>query len=124
MISKGNVKTSVEKNDVVLLAEVKKVEQLQIASIECIFVDNIFSKICFNDNKSIQVRKSLNEWEKVLPPKMFIRINRSTIINLYFIKQIEKSHNYTMTIYMQSYDKPLILSRSYLTKLKTNLITK
>ena len=122
MIAKGRVKTTVDKDNLVLLAEVKNVEQLQITSIECIFADNIFTKVFFNDKKSIQVRKSLNEWESILPQKMFVRINRRTIINLYYVRQIEKSSNQTMIIYMQNYDNPVIMSRSYLTKLKGNLI--
>ena len=124
MTAKGRIKTKIDKDNLVLLAEVKNEQQLQISSIECILSENIFTKVFFDDNKSIQVRKSLVEWENILPQKMFVRINRGTIINLYYVKQIEKATNRTMIIYMQNYNKPVVLSGNYLEKLKGNLVLK
>ena len=122
MIAKGQVKTIVDKENLVLLAEVKSVEQLQIDSIEFILAENIFTKVFFNNKKSIQVRKSLREWESFLPENIFIRVNRATIINLQHVRLIEKSAKQTLKIYMQHYEKPVIMSRSYVTKLKGKLI--
>ena len=122
MIAKGQVKTIVDKENLVLFAEVKSVEQLQIEAIEFILAENIFTKAFFNNKNFIQVRKSLNEWESFLPEKTFVRVNRGAIVNLQHVRLIEKSINQTMTIYMQHYDEPIIMSRTYVTKLKGKLI--
>ena len=119
---KSGYEAIVDKENLVLFAEVKSVEQLQIDSIEFILAENIFTKVFFNDKNFIQVRKSLNEWESFLPKKTFIRINRGAIVNLQHVRLIEKSVNQTMTIYMQHYDEPIMMSRSYVTKLKGKLI--
>ena len=123
MITKSRIKsTRIDQNSLVLLAEVKSEEQLQIGSIECILADNIFTKAFFNDKKVLHVRQSLNEWEKILPQNLFIRVNRGIIINLAHVKLIEKSPNQTMIIHMQNYDNPVIMSRCYTNKLKGKLI--
>ena len=122
MIANSQVKTIVDKENLVLLTEVKSVQQLQIDTIEFIVADNIFTKIFFNDKNSIQVRRSLKEWENILPQKAFVRVNRGAIVNLHHVKLIEKSLNQTMIIYIRHYDKPVIMNRSYLTKLKGKLI--
>ena len=114
MIAKNRVKTLIDKDNLILLAEVKSTEQLEIGAIECILADNIFTKVFFNNKKSIQVRKSLNEWESFLPKKIFVRVNRGAVINLQHVRLIEKSVNQTMIIYMQNYDEPITMSRSYL----------
>ncbi len=123
MITKSRIKsTRIDKNNLVLLAEVKSVEQLQIDSIECIVAENVFTKVFFNDKRAIQVRQSLNEWEKILPKNYFVRVNRGVIINLAHVKLIEKSSNQTMIIHMQNYDKPLTMSRCYTSRLRGKLI--
>jgi len=123
MITKSRIKsTRIDKNNLVLLAEVKSVEQLQIGSIECIIAENVFTKVFFNDKRAIQVRQSLNEWENILPKNLFIRVNRGVIINLAHVKLIEKSSNQTMIIYMQNFDKPLTMSRCYTSRLRGKLI--
>ena len=122
MIVQNIISTNINKEKLVLLTEVKNEEQLQIGSIECILADNIFTKVFFNNKQIVQVRQSLNEWEKLLPQNFFIRVNRGVIINLAHVKLIEKSSNQTMIIYMQNYDKPVIMSRCYTSKLKGKLI--
>ncbi len=123
MITKSRIKsTRIDKDKLVLLAEVKSVEQLQIGSIECILADNILTKAYFNDKKVMQMRQSLNEWERFLPINLFVRVNRGTIINLSCVKSIEKSTHQTLTIHMQNYDKPIIMSRCYTSRLRGKLI--
>ena len=110
-------KTTIDNDSTVLLAEIKNVEKLQISSIECILADNFYTTVFFNDNKILHVRQTLMKWESFLPKSSFIRINRWTIVNLDHVKSVEKSFDQTMVIYMKSFDKPLIMSRSYITKL-------
>jgi DNA-binding LytR/AlgR family response regulator len=122
MINRSRIKTTIDKDNLVLLAEVKSIEQLQIGSIECIIADNIFTKVFFIDNRSLQLRKSLNEWESFLPKKLFVRVNRGVIINLNYVGEIEKSPHQTLIIHMQNYEKPVIMSRCYTTRLRGKLI--
>lgn len=114
--------TSSINNSSVLVAEVKTTEKISIDAIECVFSDKVHSKVFLKDAGILRVRKSLNEWEQILPSKIFIRINRSAIINLNYVKKICKSGNQTLRISMQNYDTPLVMSRNYSTRLRGSII--
>ena len=118
----AEILTKTDNDNIVLLAEIKNVEELQISAIECIIADNIYTTVFFNDGKLLQIRHSLNEWESFLPQSSFIRINRWTIVNLDHVKSIEKSFDQSMVIFMKTFNKPLIMSKSYTNKLREQQI--
>jgi DNA-binding LytR/AlgR family response regulator len=60
----------------------------------------------------------MNEWEERLPGKYFLRIHRSTIINIEFIEKAEKWFNYSSMIQMRGSDKSFKVSRSYFKRIK------
>ncbi len=122
-LAENPVKTAkIDKDNFVLLDTGKSIERIQINSVECILADNIYTQIFLTNKKFITVRKSLTEWEKLLPDDTFIRIHRAAIINLNFVKLIEKWFNQTMIIHMQNYEKPITMSRGYTSKLKGKFI--
>lgn len=59
-----------------------------------IYYFNIEDHFCMahlkSDNKIIQVRKSISTLKKELKTKRFVQINRSTIINMIYIKEIKR----------------------------------
>jgi DNA-binding LytR/AlgR family response regulator len=77
-----------------------------------------YSNIVLKDEKKIVLRKSLNELESILNPKIFIRIHRSTIINIDFIEKIEKSAGISTRIILKGEVKKFEISRRYLKKIR------
>ncbi len=73
-------------------------------------------------NKSFLVRKSVSKWVDILPEAKFLRIHRSTIINLDFISKIEKYYNSSYAIKLKNIDKTFIVSKRYSSKLRQNII--
>lgn len=67
--------------------------------------------------KSYLKNISLNELESKLDPKQFIRIHRSTIINIHFIKEMKPYFNGEYFIFLNNGEK-LKLSRTYKDKIK------
>jgi two-component system LytT family response regulator len=67
------------------------------------------------------VNKSLQEWEKCLPEKHFIRIHRSTIINMNFVEKVERGANYSYILFLKSIDEPIPISRRYASKIKSRM---
>ena len=123
MVSDSPAKTAkIEKDNFVLLDTGKSIERIQINTIECILADNVYAQIFLTNKKFVTVRKSLTEWEKLLPDDTFIRIHRAAIINLNYVRLIEKWFNQTMIIHMQNYEKPITMSRGYTSKLKGKFI--
>ena len=122
MLKERQVKKTIFKDNIVLFAEGTSFEKVNIEKIECILVNDVFTQVFFEGKKIIRVRRSLNEWGKILPQNIFIRVNRATMINLNYVKHIEKSSNKTLIIHMKNYESPVIMSRSYTSKLKDKLI--
>ncbi|GAC17660.1 LytR/AlgR family response regulator transcription factor [Paraglaciecola arctica] len=67
---------------------------------------------------ALLVEKSLKEWEDRLPEKSFVRIHRSTIINISQIDSIEVLPNRTMEVSLKNSPKIFTVSRRYASKFK------
>jgi len=79
------------------------------------------SKLKTPDGNSYLILKTLKQWEIELPPAFFIRIHRSTIVNLKFIINVE---NYSKTYHqvrMKHIETPYEVSRNCLKNLKRGL---
>lgn len=91
---------------------------LRLQSIVCINAAGDYSEITSSDGKKGLVLKTMKEWERRLPDKYFVRIHRSTIINLEYIDRVEEWFNYSYHIFLKGIQKPLVMSRRYAAKLK------
>lgn len=91
---------------------------LPIAEISHICASGDYTEVFMNDGEKILVEKPLKEWEERLPEKFFIRIHRSTIINLNEIESIEALYNRTMEVSLKNVTRLFSVSRRYAAKLK------
>jgi DNA-binding LytR/AlgR family response regulator len=80
-----------------------------------------YSEICTYEKIKGLTLKTMKEWEKRLPEKQFIRIHRSTIINLDYIERLEEWFNNSYRVYLKGIKEPYIMSRRYVTKIKERL---
>jgi two-component system LytT family response regulator len=62
--------------------------------------------------------KSLREWETRLPDKYFVRIHRSTIVNLDYVERLEPWSHASYHVYLRGLPEPLTMSRRFGAKLK------
>jgi two-component system LytT family response regulator len=94
---------------------------LKINAIKCICAEGNYSEIITADDKKSLVIISLKEWEERLPDKYFVRIHRSTIINLEYVEKVEKWFKHSFQVYLRHLNEPFIMSRRYAAKLKKKL---
>ena len=89
---------------------------------EILFVtaERQYSSIKLLDGKSYLLRKSVTKWEELLPCKNFLRIHRSTIINIDYLVKIEKWYNSSFLIHLKNVPEPFEISKRYATKLRQN----
>lgn len=82
---------------------------------EIIFItaDRQYSKIYVKDDRHFVIKKSLKDWEKILPGNLFARIHRSAIINLGFIVKVERVEKNKYRVYLKCADNPMNISRRY-----------
>lgn len=77
---------------------IRKVEYDDIISIEC---DKPYLRFLLKDSKTITVKKSLLDVQKNLNEKLFVRINRKTIVNMKNVQSVLKDKD-VYTILMQN----------------------
>ncbi len=92
---------------------------IKVADIRCITAENQYSLIHLCNNGTQLVRKPLNSWEKILPDNNFVRIHRSSIININAIIKIEKWVKNKIRIYVQDIEAPLQVSKRFVGRLKS-----
>ncbi len=77
-----------------------------------------YSKIETLDGNTYIILKTLKQWESELPESYFIRIHRSTIVNLKFINKIETYSKTYHQVLMKHIETPFEVSRNCFKNLK------
>lgn len=103
------------------VTECNKPQFVKILDIECITAFSEYTNVYIYNSKKVVIRKSLKEWENVLPDTMFIRIHRSTIINLEHVDKVEKFYGRSYMVYLKNIKQPFVISQRNFTKLKKKL---
>jgi len=80
-----------------------------------------YTEIITSKGLKIIAHKSMKEWETRLPENSFVRIHRSTIINIDFIEKIDKWFNYSFRVTMKSIEKPISISRRYIAAIRERM---
>jgi len=102
------------------LAKVKgRIHLLPVIDIEWIEADNYYARVHLGQ-ESFLLRESLNHLQKRLDPKQFIRIHRSTIINIRYIKELQSWFHGEYLVILKNGMK-LNISRNYQKDVLTTL---
>lgn len=105
-------------NDTILLNINRKKKLVRKSDIEYIKALGAYSAVYLLDKGRVMVRKLLKEWENVLPGEEFIKVRRSAIINVNYIKDLEKCSARSLRIVMQHSNESFITSQRFSVKVK------
>ena len=108
-------------SDIIFVDDSGKSIPLNVCEIKFISSNGDYSIVNSSKIKNLIIKQTLKEWEEILPVSQFIRIHRSTIVNIEFIDKIEKGFNRELLIKVKDYDKNLVASIRYSAKLKEKL---
>lgn len=89
-----------------------------IASITYISAERQYSNVNTVNNKKYIIKKSICGWEESLPADSFVRIHRSTLINLNHVNKIQKHSNGAYKIHINNSELVLEVSRRFYKNLK------
>jgi two-component system, LytTR family, response regulator len=92
---------------------------IKISSITCIEPVGNYSKIVTIEGRHCLVLKTLKQWQEELPDNNFVRIHRSSIVNIEHVDHIEKKPNTRHMAFLKNKPEPLEVSRRYVKKLKS-----
>jgi two-component system, LytTR family, response regulator len=94
---------------------------LRVNSILTVTAAGDYSEVLTSEGTKGLTLKSMKEWEARLPPQHFVRIHRSTIINMEAIDRVEEWFNYSFQVFLKGVKEPYVISRRYATRLKDKL---
>ena len=94
---------------------------LKVSTIVKVSAAGDYSEVLTSEGNKGLTHKSMKEWEARLPAQHFIRIHRSTIINMEFVERIEEWFNYSFKVFLKGVEEPHVISRRYAAKLKESL---
>lgn len=116
--NENKTKTDYKYNEHVLLKIHGNPSFVLINSIVYILADEKYTKVFLSSNEKLLISKSLKDWEELLPSSNFIRIHRSTIVNINFIQKVDKWFQRSYKVKLKNIDEPLFISRRYYSKLR------
>jgi two-component system LytT family response regulator len=91
---------------------------IKISSIKLIEPIGNYSRIVTSEGKRCLVLKTLKQWQEELPDNNFVRIHRSSIVNIEHVDHIEKKSNARHMAFLKNIVEPLEVSRRYAKNLK------
>lgn len=86
---------------------------IRVASIECILAEGDYTRVVAATGPVGMVLKPMKEWERILPPRHFCRIQRSTIINCEQVLRLAPAVHGGYEVHMKHLAAPLSMSRRF-----------
>lgn len=118
---KSEVKGKLSIDDHVMLYINDQPGFVPLADIVCITSDAEYTHVHNIAGQKLLVRKLLKEWESILPENLFLRIHRSTIINIKYINKIDKWFNHSLSVSLKNSKEKFVISRRYYSKLRNKM---
>ncbi len=112
-------KNLMTENDKIFVNVNNKPQIIKIGDILSIKANGEYSDLFLVSGSKLIVRKLLKQWEDQLPDNIFLRIHRSTIINMNYIEKIEKWYNRSYIIFLKNTEEKFVISQRYSSKIKS-----
>lgn len=102
----------------IILEYKNNTELVKLNDIIYIEAESEYSRVFTSDGKKILVRRLLKDWMNILPENNFLRVHRSSIINLNAVVKIERGYNKNLLVKLKDYPSTIIVSQKYSSELK------
>ena len=76
------------------------------------------TSLYIRDGRVRATTRSLSYWESRLPAGDFVRVHRSTIVNLRHVEKVEEWFQYSYRLTIAGYKGPVVMSRRYAARLR------
>jgi two-component system LytT family response regulator len=91
---------------------------VKVADIVSIASDGDYSVVRLASGRTHRARKSLRDWLARLPANAFVRVHRSTIVNLEYVERVEEWSHFSYRLYLRGTAEPVAMSRRYAGQLR------
>lgn len=107
-----------EEKDNIVVRYCGKMIPIAIKDIQYISIEGQYSKIFIDDTRHYTIKKALCKWEQILPKSMFLRIHRTTMVNINKVKEVKKINNNMYQVQLHNSCRILELTRRYFKNFK------
>ncbi len=115
--------TQLDGEDPLLVAQGGHYRVVKVKDVVCLTAARDVSELHTADGRVAAVSRSLKDWEAVLPKRQFLRIHRSTIVNLDHIEKLEPWFQAGFRVTLRGHKEPLEVSRRFASLLRERILT-
>lgn len=108
-------------DDLFFYEESRQPRFIRIRDIVYIEAAGNYTELHLDDETTALTSNTLRTWEERLPAKHFVRIHRSTLINVGHVERMDRAANYTYDVFVTGRNAPLAMSRRRAKQLKDRL---
>jgi len=109
-------------NDIIFVMNKDIVNIVKIKNIKFIKAETPYVIINCRDGKKMPIRGAISDWEEKLPDNMFLRINRSVIVNTDMITRIQRISLTSYLVRLIDEQETFIISKRYGIKIKNKIL--
>lgn len=103
--------TPLKDSDLVLLKEERSTRLVPLQSISHIEAEENYTSVFVVDSPPVLVRRTLTEWERILPVNRFLRVDRSRILRLDAVLSLHSESRDCTLVLLAGQKKPIELGR-------------
>lgn len=98
-------------NDLVLLRTDQQLRSVPAIELTHIEAEENYTRVHLADGAALLIRRTMAEWEKLLPAGLFVRIDRSLLVNRAAVRQLATVSRDVAHLHLAGAGQPLILAR-------------
>lgn len=91
-----------------------------VSDIKYINSEGASTYVHISESNKILINKLLKDWEKILPVEYFVRINKTTIVNINFVQKVEKWFHNSYRLFLEGSKDPFLISNQYTERIINN----
>jgi two-component system LytT family response regulator len=91
---------------------------VKVAAIVAVRASGDYAELQCEGGETFLLAGPLKDWDERLPERHFVRVHRSTIVNLGFIDRIDAGGNHTYRVHLRGLPEPLVMSRRYAVRVR------
>jgi two-component system LytT family response regulator len=104
-------KTALLPTDSILVRSDTTLRTTPVISLTHIEAEENYTRVHFSEGSPLLVRRTMAEWESLLPSDLFVRIDRSLMVNLIAVRRLETCSRDIAHAHLAGRREPLVLAR-------------
>ncbi|MDF3056236.1 MAG: two component transcriptional regulator, LytTR family [Rariglobus sp.] len=97
--------------DVIFLRSDQNVRSAPVTALTHIEAEENYTRVHLADAPPLLLRRTMSEWEALLPPSLFVRVERSLFVNLTAVRELEIVSRDVARLHLAGRRDPLVLAR-------------